>query len=61
MISSSWVYESSVQMHEIHVGWIVLVLFYLSVPLILRGFTHKEGKMLAGVEDVRENSMNFEL
>ena len=48
VISSSWVYESSVQMHEIHVGWIVLVLFYLSAPLILRGFTHKEGKMLAG-------------
>ena len=48
-------------MHEIHVGWIVLVLFYLSAPLILRGFTHKVGKMLAGVEDVRENSMNFEL
>ena len=27
VISSSWVYEGSVQLHEIHVGWIVSVLF----------------------------------
>ena len=33
----------------------------IDFPLILRGFTHKEGKMLAGAEDVRENSMKFEL